>query len=505
MSTPASVADFGSSLRRRLVLVYVLTGVGALAVSAAAGLLAPTGRLALLAGVVLLVVPVVAVWRIQAVAVGLVLLALLIEQYPIGVGVSDLTDQIPLFTSLNGSVTVSGLYVNPMELLLAGVLVAFIVKAASGTLRLPRSALAVSIGLLSLSLLLGTLHGLLLGGSSTMALWEMRPFIYLVIFYLIGYQMPRRLGSMSALLWLLVVGVWIKTLQGVLLLPTFFATHPRPDYLLSHEDAFFFVLYIVLVPLLWLYRLPSRLRTVATLALPFVVVVDLANNRRVAWLMLAVAILVLIPLIWVRLPDRRRLIGASLAGVLVASAVYFPIFWDHSGIVGGPAAALRSAIAPDTRQSASDLYRQQENANIAFNIQQSPIIGAGFGRPIDYALPIVDLTKSDPFLAYIPHDGVMYIWMRIGIIGALVFWSFAGFAFLSAFRLSRAREKRLSVVGALSVAALCCYLVEGYLDLGLFWFRIAVFLGFMLGVLEVGRRLQAGEMVGSPTAQRIAA
>src|SRR5207245_3993533 len=129
------------------------------------------------------------------------------------------------------------------------------------------------------------------------------------------------------------------------------------------------------------------------------------------------------------------------------------------------------------------------------NLMRSPLIGVGYGIPIDYVIPIVDLTRTDPFIRFIPHNNVLYVWMRLGAIGALAFWSFIGFVVLSACRLLRARDLRLALYGSLVVCAVINYLIMGYLDLGFFWFRVAILMGCLLGVLEVARRVQQADEV----------
>lgn len=416
-------------------------------------------------------------------------LAILVEQYPIGMPSGDLTDHVPLFLSLSDSLHMSGVYVNPLELLFALVLVALFLGPRRA--RLPRTYLALGLAALATVVTLAAVHGLLNHGDYKMVFWEIRPTLYVALMYVFTAQLGARVETITAVLWLFVIGVAFKAAQGLFLMPAFFSAQPRPEYLLSHEDSFFFVLYIVLVIALWLFHQKGRLRTIATLLLPLIVVVNLANNRRTSWAMLGATLAVLIVLVWIRVPDRRRLIAAMLAALAFISTVYLPLYWNRTGLLAGPAEAIRSQITPDLRQQLSDLYRQQENANLVFNIHMSPVIGVGYGVRIDYALHIlVDLTRGDPFLNFIPHNDLLYIWLRLGAIGALVFWSFIGFAFLSACRVVRAPDPRLALYGTFTVCALIAYLILGNLDLGFFWFRVAITMGVLLGTLEVARRVQ---------------
>src|SRR5262249_39564117 len=86
---------------------------------------------------------------------------------------------------------------------------------------------------------------------------------------------------------------------------------------------------------------------------------------------------------------------------------------------------------------------------------------------------------------------VLYVWLRTGVAGALVLCSLLGFAVISGCRLLRAADPTLALFGAVAVCAVAAYAVLGYLDMGFFWFRVAVFTGGLLGILETARRAQA--------------
>jgi hypothetical protein len=478
---------------RRDALIVALCVGSAVVAGFLAGTLAESNKLAGLAALVALLFPVVA-WRRMPVAVAcLALLALVVEQYPIGVSSGDLTDRIPLFTSLSDYFKLSGVYVNPMEILLATVVLVMVAKSSQVRVRAPRTPLAAGLAALLGVTLAAAVHGVAAGGDYKMALWEIRPTVYIAGMYFLATQLPARIETVWATLWVFVAGVGFKALQGLLLAPRYF-TGIRPDYLLSHEDSLLFALFIVLVAALWLFRQRGRLRAVATALLPLVLFVNLLNNRRTSWAILGAAVVVLAVMAWIRLPDRRRLIAGVGVAVALLGAVYLPLEWNKTGLLAGPAEAVRSQFTPDAREDLSDRYRQQEDANLVLNIKRSPLIGLGYGIPIDYKLPMLaDLTRNNPFLKYIPHDDVLWVWMRLGAAGALVFWSVIGLACVSACRLLRAEDPRLAMFGAFVVCALIGYVILGNLDLGFFWFRVAIPIGWLLGVLEVAHRVRAQE------------
>jgi O-antigen ligase len=232
---------------------------------------------------------------------------------------------------------------------------------------------------------------------------------------------------------------------------------------------------------------------------------NLANARRTAWAILAIGLVVLLVVAYRTLPHRRPLLRRLGVVLLIGSALYFPAFWNNSSTIGQPARAIQSAVHPNSRDEASDLYRTQEDANILFNIRQSHDLGMGFGVPIDYALPIVNINNIDPMIAYVPHNSVLYIWMRLGIVGEVVFLMMIAAGIMRAVQLARVRDPQLALFGTLTVCAVMAYLVMGYNDMGFTWFRIALCMGILFGATEAALRLAREEQLDQPDSELMSA
>jgi O-antigen ligase len=218
----------------------------------------------------------------------------------------------------------------------------------------------------------------------------------------------------------------------------------------------------------------------------------MANSRRTAWLILVASLLVIFVMVVVRLPAKRGLVAKLLVAAGAASAIYLPFYWNSTGgILGQPARALASVVTPSQRDQTSDVYRVAEDANLGLDIKRSFPLGVGFGVPIDYAIPIVDLSGSDPMIKYIPHDGVLYVWMRMGWFGIVAWLFWIGAIIISAAQLLRARDLRLACFASFAAACVAGYVIEGYYDLGLDWFRMAFFMGVVIGIMHMAHRLDA--------------
>ena len=487
----AKVASFRGNWTRT---VLIAGAVAAVVLGLLAGTLAVSDRIGALVGLLALILPVV-LWRRPAIGVlGLGTAGLLIEQYRIGAPGGDVTDHIPWFTSLSDGFKLQGVYANPAEL---GIILLLLVLAARAAVThrfvWPDGYVGAGFIAVLLALTFGVVHGAAASGNFTMILWEIRPFLYVFLTYFLVLQLNPSTRTLEAFYWCVVIGTGIKALQGLLaLIPILSGAVPRPDFLLSHDDAFFFGMDILLVASLWLFGQKSRLRTVATMLLPLVVVINLANSRRTAWLILGAGILITIVMVYVRFPERRWSVARLVVIAAAVFAIYLQVFWNASGFLAQPARAIQSAVAPSQRDRLSDQYRVSENANLTLAIRASPL-GAGFGVPINYVVPIVDLTRSDPFLRYITHDGILYVWMRMGWLGFIAWWSLIGFVLISASQLLRSRDLRLACFASFTAACVAGYVIEGFYDLGLFWFRMAFFVGLVIGLLQMAQRIEAAK------------
>jgi hypothetical protein len=460
---------------------------GTLLAGGIAGELVATGHGIVVLAFVLVLVPVI-VARHPDLAPAVVLFpALLIEQSPIdiGSGINSITDHLPLFGGLGPS------HLDGSDVLLIGLFIIWVLRVAQPKTYTARSSIGTSLLALEAAVALGFVVGVAHHGDTRIAFLEMRPYVYIGATYFLASRLGTTERAVRVALWAVVVGSGLKSVQGLLVFLQVRHMDPRPDSVLAHEEALFLGVYILLVLALYWFEVPGRLRNTATLFLPFVVATDLANSRRTAFLILGVCFVVLTVLAYVRLPSRRPVLRRMLLCLGVFLAFYLPVFWNKTGAFGQPALAIHSLFSPNPRDASSDLYRVQEDANLKLNIAQGGPLGKGFGVPINYALPIVDIRDVDPLITWIPHDGLLYVVMRMGVLGAIAFWSVLAAGILSACRLLRSRNRELAAFGAIVVCVLIAYVLEGYKDQGFFYFRVALVVGTMLGLTQAALRREA--------------
>ena len=114
----------------------------------------------------------------------------------------------------------------------------------------------------------------------------------------------------------------------------------------------------------------------------------------------------------------------------------------------------------------SDVYRQMENFDTSATIHAKPITGLGFGHKFYRPVQLPDISKFFPFFEYIPHNSVLWIWIKAGIGGFVAMFFLFGAATRAGVRstilLARGRSCALAFA---AVAYVVMYFVFAYVDI----------------------------------------
>jgi len=430
-------------------------------------------------------------WRVPASPViFLVVTATSIERFAENAP-DAITSRIPLFRSLQDSYGMSGAIVTPIEVILVLALFVGVARAVSERrLGLRPSPLGAAVASVLVIAVLEELYGLSRGGVFNISLWELRPFVYLAVAYLLASQLVTKTSALDAILWGIVIGTGLKGVLGTERLISLANVVPHPEAILEHEESFFFSIFMLLTVAMWVLGRRGKLRLVATLLLPFVVVADLGNDRRTAWVILPSIFIALWVIAYQRMPARRKVLSIVGAVTIVVGSGYVAAFRNSTSLLAHPANAIWSQISPNARDSSSDLYRVIENQNLALDIRESFITGTGFGVPINHPVAVFDATSLDPLINYVPHNTILYVWLRTGTLGAILFWFMIGAAIVAACRLARHADVNLCLFGTMALASIIAWLIQGRLDKGITSFRVVILVGCMMGAVEAARRLR---------------
>jgi O-antigen ligase len=128
--------------------------------------------------------------------------------------------------------------------------------------------------------------------------------------------------------------------------------------------------------------------------------------------------------------------------------------------------------------------------NLWWNIQASPLEGIGFGVPYAKPYSMPDLSSFWPFWDYIPHNTLLWLWMKGGIFTFMSFWFLLGAGMSRLVEACKASDDRLLIAaGSCAGAFLTMAVLFSYVDLGLTNTRIMVILGSSLGLIGTIQRL----------------
>lgn len=355
----------------------------------------------------------------------------------------------------------------------------------------------------------GLLYGRGTGGNLLVALWEARSQFYLMLAYLVVVNTIQEKRQLVRMMWVLLLGIafkgvlgtwrWLVTLEGDTSRVTALSHN---NSILEHTESYFFAIFLIMVLILFLFRSHRAQLWFALLAATPVFLAFLANERRAGHLVLALGIITLIPLAYRLLRSRRRAILRVTPIVCLVLLAYTGLFWNASGAIAEPARAVRSQFQPGDRDAGSNDYRIRETLNLKYNIQSSPILGQGYGKSIIFYIPLPYLDFV--FWQEIPHNTILWVWLRLGFVGFLAFWFLIGRAIVGAtIAAKQSSDPYLQSVGVLAVVALVGWILLGAVDMGITDWRVNILIGVFMGLVSLLPELEKKEK--SEESSRIAA
>ncbi len=483
-STGSPPATYPDRPTRRTVIA--LLALGALC---GVGVLAGGGDFTLFA--VLALIPLAgAIWYRPVVGVYILLGgALLIEQYDID-GLSGLvTKLIPLYTNIGGTEEYWNLWThqnlswftaNLLELIIAWTALALWVRNRKAhPLRLGRLGGWMLLFLAAVVFSWG--FGLLGGGEWKVSLWEIRALFYMVACYFLAVNLIRTPSQVRVMGWIVIAMIGIKALQGIYRYLVPFHGNLTDVYAITgHEDALFLNTLLLLAAAFAIYGGPLRRRILAWGLAPFALFTLLATRRRAALFALLVgglSLLVTLP------PAKRALLPRLLVPLFLVGMLYVGAFYNSEATIAKPIQMVKSLYQPtDQRDASSNQYRVDEQYNVMRTIRHNPVLGVGFGRPYEMLVTLPPIPF--PLRNYIPHNEILWVWLKMGTVGFAVFWLLIAACIVQgSLVLRRLRDPIFQALAAMILALVLMQIVIAYADLQLTFYRNMVYLGLMLGLL----------------------
>jgi O-Antigen ligase len=388
---------------------------------------------------------------------------------------------------LSSTTGLPGVITSPLELLL---LLTFGIWLIQGVVRhsidFRPGRLFWPMLLFFLALVFGLIRGQLGGGNLNIALWESRCLFYIVICYLLAANTIRSRRHVATLMTIGLIAMGLFAIEATYRRIALIDTGVLGiimEFAYSHEVVIFLGVLIFLVLAQHIFGGPLWQRMLGLFVLlPFAIYALLATERRSGYIAVMVAFLALT---LVLLVVKRKAFFLLAVPVIVGGAIYLPVFWNTPGLIGQPARAVRSLYEPDPRDEASNMYRELEKINVRATIHSDPLLGVGFGREFLFAVGMPDLSFW-PFWHYMPHHNILWVWLKVGAVGFIIFWVLMGSALMHGAHLIKVlRTPETRVFATMALTGIVCTLIFCWVDLGLTMSRVTTFLGICIGTLAV--------------------
>ena len=378
----------------------------------------------------------------------------------------------------------TGLAFSPAELIMMLTFTVWFVRAISlRQFQWRNGAFFWPITAYMLMVVFGFCNGLSHGASSTMALYEVRGQAYFFLTYLMAVNLITDRRQLKTLLWIIVI---CNGLQGLFGTITYWMQRDTitVDGFMAHDESLILNLIFFVAIMAGTLGIDRRIKWAAMMLCPLALVAVLGNQRRASIAAFIIAFVPLMPILWVILEKRRKQIGTLTLALLALAAVYLPLAWGSNAAWALPARAIRSQTDPSARDAASNTYRASEEYDCVVTRDASPIFGYGYGRLFLQPVPLPQVNTD--FVYYMPHNSLLWVWMRIGHIGFFLFWIMvAGFIVRGLEMLKKVRMPETRMVGLLAILMLLMMITFGKYDLALVDLRILTLAAIMLGALGI--------------------
>jgi O-antigen ligase len=359
---------------------------------------------------------------------------------------------------------------SPLDLTLGFAMACLLLRRVANQVPLVKSPLLRPLLVFTGFVVLGFVYGIARGGNSRVAVFEVRPLLYLPIVYVLASNLCRTAQQYRRLLWTAMGAVLCNSLLALYRYSGL--SHSQKSSLESLGEHGAGVgmntLFVLLFSACFLRGSSTRSRCVLILmALPVGWVYFLSNRRAAVIGLLAGLALLSVILFW----RQPRTFWKAVPIVSVLLVVYVAAFWNSKSSAAFPAQAVKSVVSPNSlsaRDQSSDLYRQIENNDLNFTIRQTKLMGVGFGNPFYQPYPLPDISSNFEFHSFIPHNSILWIWLQTGFAGFVAMMYMLGRALMvGASKIRRATDS-LDVM-AVTAAALFIAMLSVFTYVDIAW------------------------------------
>lgn len=330
----------------------------------------------------------------------------------------------------------------------------------------------------------GLLSGIARGGNVNIALWETRTIFYLPLMAILVGNLFKKQAHIEVAIWAVMAALFVEGLVGTYtLLFILKGELSTVNAMTEHSAAihlstvFVFAAATLMFKVAWRKRLPLFI-----MAVPVLITI-IGAKRRAAYVALLMAF-VFLALVLYREHKRAFFFIIPLCAFL--GLMYLGVFWNSNSPLGLGAQAVKSIVAEDQaseRDQQSNLYRDIENFNSLFTIKQVPLTGIGFGNKYYIVIPLPDISFFE-WWQYMPHNSVMYIWVKTGVGGFIGLLLMIGLSIMQGVRATiRVPGGIIKAITLTATLYIIMHFIFAYVDIS--WdAKSMVYVGLALGILN---------------------
>lgn len=297
------------------------------------------------------------------------------------------------------------------------VFVAWLLSRGTGRNRV--LAVGRSIGICALALVGIWLWGVLHGGSTYQVIFQLHAIAFSLFFASTVANVYRSRADILSLGRVLAAATIYRAFTAIGFW-YFVAQHMKepPIAMTEHTDTVLFVVGLFLFIVNALERRKASGYVYALLAALPIGGAIVVNNRRLAWLAVGVAFV----LMYILLPQGKlkTRIWRSLLLLSPVLAAYVAIGWGNPTGVFKPVGSISTMFGQ--HQDTSSLMRDIENYNLVVSLRSSPLFGMGFGREYIEELRALDISDIFPQYRYMPHNSLLGFIAFTGMFGFAGIW-----------------------------------------------------------------------------------
>jgi hypothetical protein len=292
--------------------------------------------------------------------------------------------------------------------------------AASLGLRRGRvPAVSRSIAICAGALVVTWLWGVFRGGSSYQAVFQLHAFVVSLFLTVMVSNVYRTRADVLSLGRTLAFACIYRSFACI----GFYVMVAKdmevpPIAMTDHCDTVLFVIGLFLFIVNAIERRQTSSYLYAVLGAVPIITAIVLNNRRLAWLAVAVAFGLLYLLLPKGKAKKRINIGMlALSPLLIA---YVAVGWGNPTGIFKPVGSISTMFGE--HQDTSSLMRDLENYNLLVTLRSSPLLGVGFGSEYIEELRAIDISTIFPQYRYMPHNSLLGVIAFTGMLGFAGIW-----------------------------------------------------------------------------------